>query len=215
MDDVPSRPVEESRSEREAVGRGFYDLGTDFTVLHREIARGVLDAVGKRCTRADFQDVLQKVSIAAWDKWRARPGCFAPETLRSWAIRNASWRLADLKEERRRNAIGELALQREYEAGNFDAELPDSAIEEEERPRAFAGALQKLDTLSLWAIIEVFYRGRTHREAAAELGVSKPKIERTLKKALPVLRRELPDWGPHASHKPSATPPTIPPTRRS
>ena len=75
MDDVPSRSVESSRSEREAAGRGFYDLGTDFTVLHREIARGVQDAVGKRCTRDDFLDVLQKVSIAGWDKWRARPGC--------------------------------------------------------------------------------------------------------------------------------------------
>ena len=46
MDDVPSRPVEKSRSEHEAAGRDFYDLGTDFTVLHREIARGVQDAVG-------------------------------------------------------------------------------------------------------------------------------------------------------------------------
>ena len=215
MDDVPSRSVESSRSEREAAGRGFYDLGTDFTVLHREIARGVQDAVGKRCTRDDFLDVLQKVSIAAWEKWSARPGCFAPGTLRSWARRNAGWRLADLKEERRRNVIGELALQREYEAGNFGAELPDSAIEEEERPRAFAGALQKLDTLSRWAIVEVFFRGRTRREAAAELGVTRAKIDRRLDKALPVLASELTDWDPRASHKPSDTPPTIPPTRRS
>lgn len=214
MDDVPSRPVERSRSEREAAGRGFYDLGTDFTVLHREIARGVLDALGKRCTREDFLDVLQKVSIAAWDKWSARPGCFAPGSLRRWARRNARWRLADLKEERQRNVIGELALQREYEAGNFDAELPNSLIEEEERPRAFAGALQKLDTLSRWAIIEVFYRGRTRREAAAELGVTKAKIDRRLAKAFPVLAGELTDWDPRASHEASATPPTIPPTRR-
>ena len=215
MDDVPSRPVERSRSEREAAGRGFYDLGTDFTVLYREIAKGVQDAVGKRCTRDDFQDVLQKVSFAAWKKWSARPGCFAPGTLRRWAWRNARWRLADLKEERRRNVIGELALQREHQAGNFDAKLPDSAMEDEELPRAFAGALQKLDPLSLWAIIEVFLRGLTHRKAAVELGVTKAKIDRTLEKAFPVLASELSDWDPHASHKPKATPPTIPPTRRS
>src|ERR1051325_2226344 len=141
MDDVPSLPVEKSRSEREAPGRGFYDLGTDFAVLHREVARGVQEAVGKRCSQDDFLDVVQKVSEAAWHKWRVRPGCFAPGTLRRWARLNAGWRLADLKKERRKNVIGELALQREYEAGNFDAELP-SAIEEEERSRAFAGALQ-------------------------------------------------------------------------
>ena len=215
MDDVPSRPDERSRSEREAAGRGFYDLGTDFAVLHREIAKGVQDAVGKQCTRDDFLDVLQKVDIAAWKKWSARPGCFAPGSLRRFARKNARWRLADLKEERRRNVIGELAVQREYQAGNFDAALPDSAIEEEERSRAFAGALQKLDTLSRWAIIEVFFRRRTTRKAATELGVSKAKIDRKLKKARPILARELSDWDPRASHKPSATPPTIPPTRRS
>jgi RNA polymerase sigma factor (sigma-70 family) len=148
-------------------------------------------------------------------KWIARPGFFAPGTLQNWAWRNAEWRLADLKEERRRNVIGELALQREYEAGNFDAELPNLAIEEEERRRAFAGALQKLDTRSLWAVIEVFFRGLTRSKAAAELGVSKGKIDRALKKAFRVLKRELADLDPHASHKPKATPPTIPPTRRS
>jgi len=215
MDDVPSQPDEKRRREREAAGPGFYDLGTDFAVLHREIARGVQDAVGKRCTQDDFLDVLQKVSIAAWDRWRARPGCFAPGTLRRWAWRNAGWRLADLKQERRKNAIGQLALQREYEAGNFDAELPHAAIEEEARPRAFAGALQKLDTLSLWAIIEVFFRGLTRREAAAELGVTKSKIDRRLDKAFRVLASELSGWNPRQSHKPKATPPTIPPTRRS
>lgn len=213
MDDVPYRPVERSRSEREAAGRGFYDLGTDFAVLYREIVRGVLDAVGKRCTQEDFLDIVQKVSIAAWDKWSARPGCFSPGNLQRWARRNGRWRLADLKKERQRNAIVELALQREYEAGNFDAKLPNS-IEEEERPRAFAGALQKLDTLSRWAIIEVFYRRRTRREAAAELGVTKSKIDRRLAKAFSVLASELTDWDPHASHEASAAPPTIPPTRR-
>jgi RNA polymerase sigma factor (sigma-70 family) len=171
--------------------------------------------VGKRCTQDDFLDVLQKVSIAAWYKWRARPGCFAPGTLRRWASRSAGWRLADLKKKRRRNVIGQLALQREYEAGNFDAELPHEATEEEKRPRAFAGALQKLDTLSRWAIIEVFFRGLTHREAAAELGVTKSKIDRRLDKAYPVLASELSDWDPSQSHKPNTTPPTIPPTRRS
>lgn len=214
MDDVPSRPVERSRTDYEAAGRRFYDLGIDFTVLHLEIARGVQDAVGKRCTREDFLDVLQKVSIAAWDKWSARPGCFAPGSLRRWARRNARWRLADLKEERRRNAIAELALQREYEVGNFDAALPNAVIEEEERRRAFAGALHKLDTLSRWAIIEVFFRRRTHREAAAELGVTKAKLDRRLAKAFPVLASELTDWNPRASHEASATPTTIPPTRR-
>ena len=215
MDDVPSRPDERSRSEREADGRGFYDLGTDFAVLHREIAKGVQDAVGKQCSRDDFLDVVQKVDTAAWKKWTARPGCFAPGSLRRWARRHAGWRLADLKEERQRNAIRELALEREYATGNFDAALPDSAIEEEERRRAFAGALQKLDPFSLAAIKEVYYRGLTHLEAAAELGVSKAKIGRWLAKAFPILRRELKDFDPRASHRPSATPPTIPPTRRS
>jgi RNA polymerase sigma factor (sigma-70 family) len=215
MDDVPSRPDERSKSEREADGRGFYDLGTDFAVLHLEIAKGVQDAVGKQCSRDDFLDVLQKVDNAAWERWSDRPGCFAPGSLRKFARKNARWRLADLKEERRRNAIGELAVQREYAAGNFDVALPDSAIEEEERQRAFAGALQKLDTNSLWAIIEVYYHRLTHREAAAELGVSKAKIGRWLAKAFPILRRELKDFDPRASHRPSATPPTIPPTRRS
>ncbi|MFL5615410.1 MAG: RNA polymerase sigma factor [Gemmatimonadaceae bacterium] len=215
MDDVPSRPVEKSRSEHEAAGRDFYDLGTDFTVLHREIAKGVLDAVGKRCTKDDCQLVLQKVAIAGWKKWKASPGCFTPGTLRTWASRRAVWRLADLKEERRKDALAELALQREYEAGNFDAKLADAEIEEEEFSRAFAGKLLKLEPFSLWAVIEVFFRKLTHREAAAELGLSKTKLERKLDEAKAVLARELADWDPRASHEPSATPPTIPPTRRS
>ena len=90
MDDVPSRPVEKTRSEHEAAGRDFYDLATDFTVLHRQIAKGVLDAVGKRCTKDDFQMVLQKVSIAAWKKSEASPGCFGPGMLRTWASRHAA-----------------------------------------------------------------------------------------------------------------------------
>lgn len=216
MDDVPSRPVDESRSEQEATERDFYDLATEYGVLYRVIAQAVRDAVGKRCTQEDFQLVLTKVSIAGWNKWSADPGCFGPGSLRIWALRRAHWRLADLRAERREDALAKLALQREHQSLNFEVKMPDKVLEdEEERPRAFSGALAKLEPVSRWAVIEVFLHGLTHREAARELGVSKATIDRKLEKAYPILATELADWNPRGSHAPSDTPPTTPPRRRS
>jgi RNA polymerase sigma factor (sigma-70 family) len=161
-------------------------------MMYREIARGAQDYLGKRCAREDFLDVTQIVADEAWKKALADPGCFARGELRKWATRAARWRYKDMLAERRKHALAQLALQREYEAGNFDAQLVDAAIEEaEERPRAIARGLQLLEPVSEWAVIEVYLRGRSRREAAAELGITRGKLDRKIEKALRFLARVL------------------------
>lgn len=210
MDDVPSRYTESSRTENEDAPRGIYDVTTDFAAMYREIARGVQDFLGKRCAQEDFLDLVQIVSMNVWNRARARPGYFARGEVRKWARLDAQWRYKELMAERRKHAIAELALQREFEAGNFDVQSMEAAIEEaEERPRAIVRGLKLLDAVSQWAVVEVYLRGRSRRKAAAELGITRGKLDRKIERALPVLASALSDWDARGPRVPSAPRPTL------
>lgn len=214
MDDVPSRPTDSSRTENEDAPRGIYDVATEFAVMYREIARGAQDFLGKRCAREEFFLVVQNVAIEAWKQALAHPGCFARGELRRWASRNAHWRYLDLKKERRKNAFVQRAIELAQAAGNHHVQPVGSALEEaEERRRAIVGALQLLDPELQGAVIGRFFREQSEREAAAELGITKGKLERRIKKALRVLARALRDWDPRAPRDAERAAPNTPRTR--
>jgi RNA polymerase sigma factor (sigma-70 family) len=198
MDDLPSRAADSS-SGAQASERGIYDLGLRFAVIYREIARGVTDAMGRRRDRDEWWDLVQEIAPDAWRMYRRNPECFATESARRWASHAARNRRSNRKRSERRHAIQEQALQREYLAGNFDAKPVDQEIEEQERRRAIAKALQLLKPQRRWAVIEVFFRRRSYREAAAELGVSERAIKRSLEEARPDLAVELSVWNSRAS----------------
>ena len=194
MDNGPSPAAESSENER-----GIFDLGSRFVPIYREIGRGAKEAMGKRWNRDEWWDLLQKLGDEAWLRLLSNPECFTTESARHWASQAASHRLRDGKRNGRRHAIRDAALERHYAAGNFDAKAVDAEIEEQERAQAVHRGLDVLKPNRRQALIALFFRGLTRREAAAEAGTSERAVRRAADKGLRDLALELSHLDPRAS----------------
>ena len=158
--------------------------------LYRRYASSVFSIAAHSLDRSTAEEIVQDVFLTVW----RNAGVFIPErgAFRAWVLKIAHFRILNELRRRRRRPISEPDLD-----GLLLAGLPDNGPEPEElawRASLRAGmrsACNDLPPPQRQAVDLAFFKGMSHQEVAAELGIPLGTVKTRIRAGLRNLRDKL------------------------